>query len=145
MLIDDVTSSGALPALEMMMKFAGARNRVLAHNIANLDTPNFRPMDVSVGGFQAQLGKAIQERRSRTGGMHGQLSVDGTKEVGIEAGGEVRLNPRTPSGNILFHDRNNRDLERTVQSLAENVQVFRVSSDLLRTKYETLKLAMGER
>jgi flagellar basal-body rod protein FlgB len=145
MLIDDVTSSGAMPALEMMMRFSGARNRVLAHNIANLDTPDFRPMDVSPGAFQAQLRKAVDERRSRTGGMHGQLPFEGSKEVGVGAGGEIRLAPRTPSGNILFHDRNNRDMERTVQSLAENVQVFRLSSDLLRSKYETLKLAMNER
>lgn len=145
MFIDDVTSSGAMPALELMMRFAGARNRVLAHNIANLDTPDFRPVDVSTSGFQQQLRKAVEARRERTGGSHGGLGFESTKEVSVSASRALNLRPRTPSANILFHDRNNRDLERSVQDLVENVGVFRASSDLLRSKYEILRVAMNDR
>jgi flagellar basal-body rod protein FlgB len=145
MFIDEVTSAGAMPVLEATMRFAGARNRVLAHNIANLDTPNFRPMDVSPVGFQSQLRRAVEERRGRTGGGHGALPVKDTNEVRFLPGGALELRPRTPSGNILFHDRNNRDLERSVQALVENVGVFRASSELLRGRFESLKLAMTER
>lgn len=148
MFMDEVTSAGAMPVLEATMRFAGARNRILAHNIANLDTPDFRPLDVSTSGFQAQLRKAVEERRARSGGGHGDsssLDIKETREVQFSPTGEVTLRPATASGNILFHDRNNRDLERTVQDLVENVGVYRVASDLLRSKYETLKLAMTER
>jgi flagellar basal-body rod protein FlgB len=145
MFIDEVTSSGAMPVLEATMRFAGARNRLLAHNIANLDTPDFRPLDVSPKGFQAQLRQAVEDRRARTGGGHGGLGLKDTHEVRVRPGGGLELRPRTSSGNILFHDRNNRDLERTVQDLVENVGVFRVSSDLLRSKYELLRVAMTER
>lgn len=145
MLIDEVTSAGAMPVLEATMRFAGARHRILAHNIANIDTPNFRPLDVSPTSFQAQLRKAVEERRARTGGEHGSLSIPDTREVRFLPGGALELRPRTSSGNILFHDRNNRDLERTVQSLVENVGVFRVSSELMRTFQERLQLAMTER
>lgn len=145
MFMDEVTSSGAMPALEATMRFSAARNRILSHNIANMDTPNFRPMDVSTSGFQAQLRKAVEERRGRTGGEHGGLEMQNSSEVRVSPSGHMELRPDTPSGNILFHDRNNRDLERTVQDLVENVGVFRVASDLLRGKYETLKLAMNDR
>lgn len=145
MFMDEVTSSGAMPALEATMRFSAARNRILSHNIANMDTPNFRPMDVSTSGFQAQLRKAVEERRGRTGGEHGGLEMQSSSEVRVSPSGHMELRPDTPSGNILFHDRNNRDLERTVQDLVENVGVFRVASDLLRGKYETLKLAMNDR
>ena len=148
MMIDDVTSSGAMPVLEATMRFAGARNRILAHNIANLDTPDFRPMDVSPTGFQAQLRKAVEERRARSGGAHGGLSslgIQDSREVQFSPSGNIQLKPRTSSSNILFHDRNNRDLEKSVQSIVENVGVFRVASDLLRSKYETLRIAMTER
>jgi len=144
MFMDEVTSSGAMPALEMTMRFAGARNRILAHNIANLDTPNFQPMDVSTSGFQQQLRQAVDDRRARTGGQ-GELNLQATREVQAGAGGALQLRPRTPGTNILFHDRNNRDLEKTVQDLVENVGVFRISADLLRGKYESLRLAMTER
>ena len=56
MFLDDVVNSGAIPALEMTMRFAGRRQALLAHNIANLDTPNFQPKDVSPRWFQRMLG-----------------------------------------------------------------------------------------
>ena len=145
MFIDDITSSGAMPALEMTMRFAGARNRLLAHNIANADTPDFRPMDVSTAGFQRQLRDAVEARRERTVGGHGALRVDSTREVAVSATGRLELRPWTPGPGVLGHDRNNTDMERTVQALVENVGVFRTATDLLRSKYEMLRLAMMER
>ncbi len=145
MLIDEVTSSGAMPALEMMVRFAGSRQRVLAHNIANIDTPNFRPMDVSPGGFQAALAEAVERRRAATGGESGQLEWKETSEVRAGADGFLELTPKTASGNILFHDRNNRDLERTMQDLVENVTVFRAAIDLMRGRTELLRQAISER
>ncbi|MGE3106833.1 MAG: flagellar basal body rod protein FlgB [Phycisphaerales bacterium] len=147
MFIDEVTSSGAMPTLEMMMRFAGARQRVLSHNIANIDTPNFRPADVSPSGFQRALAEAVQRRRAATGGETGELAWKDTREVRAVPGGAggLELSPRTHSGNILFHDRNNRDLERTMQDVVENVTVFRTAVDFMRGRAEILKLAMTER
>lgn len=148
MFIDEVTSSGAMPALEMTMRFAASRQRLLAHNVANIDTPNYRPMDVSTGGFQKALGEAVNRRRQATGGGHGMLEWKDTSEVeaaGASGSGGLRLTPRTPSGNILFHDRNNRDLEKTMQDVVENVTVFRTAVDLMRGKSEILRLAITER
>lgn len=145
MFIDEVISSGAMPALELSMRFAGARNRVLAHNIANIDTPDFRPLDVSPTAFQAQLRQAVEERRERTGGAHGVLNLGSSREVSLSPSGALSVRPRTASSNILGHDRNNTDLERSVQDLVENVGVFRTSTDLLRSKYEMLRLAMSDR
>jgi len=146
MFIDEVTSSGSMPALEMMLRFSAARQRVLAHNIANIDTPNFRPQDASPSKFQAALSEAVEKRRATTGGSSGELDIADTKEVHVSrSGGELTLTPSTPSGNILFHDRNNRDLERNMQDLVENVSVFRAAADLLRGRSELLRQAMAER
>ncbi len=148
MFIDEVTSSGAMPTLEAMMRFAGSRQRILAHNMANIDTPNFRPLDVSTASFQSALGDALKRRRAATGGEHGHLEWKDTREVAAtNHGGEpgFELKPRTPSGNILFHDRNNRDVERSMQDLVENVTVFRTAVDLMRGRAEMLKQAMTER
>ena len=46
-MIDGVTNADSIPVLERMMQFAGARHRLLVHDIANLDTPDFRPVVVS--------------------------------------------------------------------------------------------------
>lgn len=140
-----VSNSDAIPVLEQMMRFAGQRQRLIAHNIANIDTPRFLPMDVSPQAFQKNLRKAVENRRQKTGGMHGELEWDETRQLQKDNDGELVLNPLTPSGNILFHDRNNRDTERLMQDLAENVNAFRVATDLLRSRYQLLNSAIAER
>ena len=145
MFLTDVVNSGAIPALEATMRFAGRRQEILAHNIANIDTPNFQPRDVSTQGFQRLLGEAIDRRRDRTGGSSGQLELRRSREISQDATGRLRLTPRTASKGVLFHDRNNRDLERMMQDLAENVAVFRVSTDLLRNQFTQIRDAIGER
>jgi hypothetical protein len=73
------------------------------------------------------------------------LRVDSTREVAVSATGRLELRPRTPGPGVLGHDRNNTDMERTVQALVENVGVVRTATDLLRSMYEMLRLAMMER
>lgn len=145
MFIGDLLNSGAMPVLEMTARFAGQRQGVLAHTIANIDTPDFRPLDVSPGAFQRMLREAVDRRREA--GPGAALEWEETREV--ERGGpapfDLRLIPRTPSGNILFHDRNNRDLERLMQAQAENAGAFRVATDLLRSRFQQLGAAIGER
>jgi flagellar basal-body rod protein FlgB len=148
MLIDELSNSGAIPALEMTLRFAGARQRLLAHNVANLSTPDFRPVDVSPEGFQKMLREAVEKRSERTGVEGGELPWRPTREIRRAepgSGTEIELRPATPSKNILFHDRNNRDMERTMQDLAENMGVYRVASDLLRTRFDLLRSAIAER
>jgi len=128
-----------------MLRFAGQRQRILAHNIANIDTPDFRPADADPRRFQRQLAEALDRRTARTGGQHGALELRGTREVRPTPGGGLELTPRTASGNVLFHDRNNRDLERMMQGMVENASMYRVVSDLMRTKGAQLSAAIGER
>jgi len=145
MLISDLSNAGSLPVLAKALQFAGQRQRLLVHNIANMDTPDFRPVDVSTGDFQASLGRAVQERRERTGGQRGSLEVEDTHEVRHDGRGGLLLTPRTPSGNVLYHDRNDRDLERSMQDLAENGLMFRVVGDLMRREQDVVRAAISQR
>src|SRR5688572_8611870 len=129
-MIDGLVNSGAMPTLEAAVRFAAGRQTLLAHNIANIDTPDFRPVDVSTAGFRRALGKAIDARRA-AGTVSAELALEDTREVRMRRDGSLELTPRTAAGGVLFHDRNNRDLERMMQDLAENVGAFRVASDLL--------------
>lgn len=144
MAIGELFSSGAVPVLEMSVRFAAQRQRLIAHNIANFETPDFRPMDVSVKGFQKMLSEAVEARRS-TGSGEGELEWHETDEVQRADGDGIVLTPKTASNGILFHDRNNRDLERTMQDLAENASAYRVASDFLRTRFELLRAAIAQR
>ena len=144
MFLDEVLSAGAIPVLESTLRFAGARQNIINHNIANLETPNFIPLDVSTTGFQKALGDAIQRRRDANGGMMGDLDIQG-REVRSTESGDLQLLPRTPSGNILFHDRSNSDEIRLMQANAENAAAYRVSGELLRSRYQQIRDAIAER
>ena len=146
MFLQQLDTAGALPALETTLRFAGARQKLLSHNIANLETPNFRPTDVDPAHFQRVLSEAIHDRRRMVpGGTSGRLGLDRTRQIEQGPDGGLRLTPRTSTGNILFHDRNNRDVERMMQSLAENAGMFRTATDLMRNRVSLLQQAIGER
>lgn len=144
-MLSDVTTAGALPTLEALLRFSGQRHRVIAHNIANINTPNFIQKDVSVTDFQESLGKAIAARREESGGMSGGLPLESTDEVEIEEDGSFRLNPTTSTGGVLGHDRNNSSIETLMRDHAENVGVFRIASELLRSRMQLMKDAIAER
>lgn len=141
MYIESLTNADALPTLAASMQFAARRHELITHNIANLSTPMFQPKSVSVGDFQENLGEAIDSRRRARRGNGGSLNLESSREVKVSAG-RLSLEPEKPSGNVLFHDRNSRDLERTMQDLAENFAALRVSSELMRSRMGILSAAI---
>lgn len=145
MFIDQLTNAGSLPAIEAAMRFASQRQKLIAHNIANFETPNFIPTDVSPREFQKALAKAVDQRRQQTGGMHGKLNIKRSREIEQGPGGSLTLTPRTPIGGVLAQDKNASNLEKTMQDLVENAVMFRVAADLHRARAGIIKNAIGER
>jgi len=129
--IEGLSEFGGMEALEATIRFSGRRQRLVAHNIANISTPDFLQTDLSIKDFQAELGRAIDERRERGGGPI-DLSSVGQSE------------PKQRS-NLLFPDHNNRDIERLMQDQAENLMVYRTAIDLLRSRAEMMRSTLAGR
>lgn len=145
MFITGLLDSDSMPVLAAAAQFAARRQTLIANNIANISTPRYRNLDVSVPNFQKALGEAVDQRRRQGGGMRGPLELPQTDEVRFDASGNITLTPQTPSGGVLYQDRNDRDLERLMQDLAENTAAFRVATDLLKSRMDMLNLAIRER
>ena len=146
MSIQGLTDGGAIPALEAMARFTAARQRLIADNVANLDTPGYRPLDADPKAFQAQMRRAIDGRREEAGtGGSGPLEVGDRGPLQQLPGGEVALNPQALKENLLFHDGNDRNLERIMQDVAENLLAFRAATELMRNRFRTIDLAIRER
>ena len=145
-MIQGIFNSSSMPVVEKMVQFTGARHQVLTHNIANLSTPHFRPRDLDPRAFQAQLGKALAERRARAqgGGLQEPFRLKDTRQIRERAGG-LDVRPEYLDENILFHDRNNRALERTMQNLAENTMAHTASLTFLSSEMELLQIAIRGR
>jgi flagellar basal-body rod protein FlgB len=134
-----------MPMLEAMIRFSGQRQGIIQHNIANLSTPGYQHKDVDVGAFQDNLADAVESRARKNGGRNGALELHKSRQLRPSSDGGFRLTPQETDRGILFHDRNNRDLERQMQDLAENVATFRVASELYRSRSGLLRAAITER
>ncbi|MBS0188809.1 MAG: hypothetical protein JSS51_12125 [Planctomycetes bacterium] len=148
-MFNDLTNSGAIPTLAAALRFASERQQLIAHNIANIETPNFTQRNVSVSDFQQTLSRAVEERRRETGGEHGELHFGNSSTIQVACDGRVILQPargqEASQGGIMFHDRNNRDLERLMQDSVENAAFYRMNVDLLRTRFDLLRSAIAQR
>lgn len=142
----DLVSDGGIDVLERSIQFASARQRIIAHNIANISTPHFRPADVSVPDFQQALAKAIDDRRATHPGVRSvtPFQPGDTKEVRFRPD-RLDLSPRPTGEGILFHDRNDRDLEGLMRDLTENTFAHRTAIELLRARFAVLQTAIRER
>jgi len=145
--LDSLVNADAVPVLQAAARFAAQRHSVLAGNIANLTTPGYRARDVSVRGFQEQLREAVERRREEFGGPRGELRIGSTEEVQASSGSalSLKLSPRAVGDRLVFHDRNDRDLERAMQDLTENAAAFRLATDLLRNRMSLIESAIRER
>lgn len=144
-MIHGMFDSGAMPALERMAQFTGERNKLIAHNIANFTTPYYKPVDLDTGAFQQQLRDAIDRRRGGTHPQRGALDLGTNGPARVGRNGQVAFTPTQSNENILFHDQNNRDLERTMQDLVENALVHRASIDLIKNQFDMLETAIRGR
>ncbi len=101
-------------SLERYMDVLSARQRLVASNVANADTPGYRTVDLD---FQAEF----------------QSQIRGAPPHAVEVAGlEVR------------NDGNNVNLDREARLLAENALRFNLASNLLRTQIRMVRSAIQE-
>jgi len=140
-MIDGFLGSSSLPALERSLQFMSARQKLLVGNLANAETPGFRPVDVDPRDFQSALRESLEQGSLD---QQGRLAFDDSAPVAFGDAG-VELKPEVLADNILFHDGNDRSMERLLQRLTENVYAFRAASQLMRNQFELINTAIRER
>jgi flagellar basal-body rod protein FlgB len=140
----ELVNSGSTPVLEAAMRFASQRQKLIASNIANFDTPGYQTRDVSVAGFQAMMREAIERRRES--GSKAELEITGNGQIQPSGkSGDFVLHPEVVQGDLLLHDQSSGNLERLMQDQVENATAFRIAVDLLRTRSELMRASIAER
>lgn len=112
---------GLANRIERYMDVLSTRQRQVAANIANADTPGYHTRDLD---FQSELQRQIQG----------------------SAGNSTRPRPvlHEVSGLPVRNDGNNVSLDREARLLAENALRFNVASNLLRSQIRMVKSAIDE-
>jgi flagellar basal-body rod protein FlgB len=100
--------------LEHYMDLLGARQKLVASNIANADTPGYKTQDID---FQAEFLNA-------TGGM--------------------AATPVEARGLAVRNDGNNVSIDREARLLSENALRFSIASNLMRGQIRSVKMAIEE-
>ncbi|SHN00075.1 flagellar basal-body rod protein FlgB [Pseudomonas asturiensis] len=125
----------ALGIHEKALNFRAQRAEVLANNISNADTPNFKARDLDFSSVLAAENDKVQ---------NGRVSLSMTNSRHIEAEGmsnqDGTLMYRTPSQPSL--DQNTVDSQVEQASYTENAMGFQASFTLLNSKFKGLVAAL---
>lgn len=137
-MFNTLLNNSTLPALEQTALFSHQRHQILAGNIANIDTPDYKTRDISVDDFRAQLKQAVSSTPSqRTAYIPGEGNVPVTKQEAIEQVRDV-------SKQILYHDGSDVSLEHQVTEIAKNQNMHNTAIALMRSQFQTLQVAIRE-
>ena len=140
MFLSSVTDRGAMPALVSTLAYNQARLNMIAENIANVHTPEYRTKRLDTEAFQGALREALDARAANPA-TSWAVKVDG--EVRTNRRGQLNVTPtEKPVENILFHDGTNLSIERQMADLAETGMMHDLATALLRERYEGLRRAI---
>ena len=109
--------------LEKMLDVSSVKHKVIANNIANVNTPGYKKMEVS---FSDQLEKALNESA-----MNKFDTLQPKIVISKEDTTETARN-----------DGNNVDMDKEVSSLVKNTLTYSIYTQLLAKKYEGIKSAI---
>jgi flagellar basal-body rod protein FlgB len=123
-------------ALTERMKWLTARQKVLAQNIANADTPNYRSKDLKPLEFKEMVAKPEEQRFqiNRTNGHH--IHVNESVKYETRTNRDVR--EVTPTGNAVI-------LEEEMMKVAETQIQYELTTTLYKKNLGMLKTALGRR
>lgn len=141
-MIERMFSGDTQRVLENAMRASGLRHEVIAHNLANVDTPGYKRSEVL---FQDKLAAALavaqngddQLKGTRTNGRHlpiGDIPLPG------DVIGETVVRAETS----LRADGNNVDLDAEMVKLSENTMLYQALAQLVKGKLAGLRSAITE-
>ncbi|MFP4013937.1 MAG: flagellar basal body rod protein FlgB [Chitinispirillaceae bacterium] len=137
MLGDTLFGKTNLPMVSKSLDAAMLRARVISNNIANVNTPGFRRVDVK---FEDQLRKALDATRlkgARTDQKHMEVGKKNMANVNAEA--YHPYDPTLPSGV------NNVDIDTEMAKLAETQIMFNYANRFRQGVFKKLNAAIQGR
>ncbi len=141
MLFENIVNRGNMPVLQQVMAFSEERHKVLADNISNIDTIDYQMKDLDTEAFISSLSDAIEHRASRGAGA--PLEIKSSRYIEWDRNGRINTTAvNSEPENILFHDKNNRSVEKQMSELAKNGLMYNTAAELLKGQYDKLTMAI---
>ena len=129
-----ITDIALFSMLRTRMHWGQERQRVLAENVANADTPNYRPRDLTPPKFERSQPALASLQLTRTEVAHIVPAADTSSRFAARVGGyDVR-----PTGNAV-------NLEDEMIKVAANQMDFQQVATLYSRSLSLIKSAVGKR
>lgn len=153
-MVPSMFSNSAMESLERSVEFTTRRHSVLAGNIANMDTPGYQTRDLPVASFQDSL-KALSEAKQNlaesgngprlfTAGFDEEPQVVDHRQELLDAKDAAVRNVFDSMKQVVYHDGSDDNLEMQVLEISKNQSMHNMSVALLRSQFQTLKVAIAE-
>jgi flagellar basal-body rod protein FlgB len=129
-----ISLSGADDSLQFALDGLSTRQRTIANNVANVDTPNFKGSEVS---FENQLQRAASQRHGaemslvRTDVQHFDVAGSTSTELAPEI---LPIQDTT-----LRNDGNNVDIDREMVKLADTQIRYNAAIQMVSQRYSILR------
>jgi flagellar basal-body rod protein FlgB len=119
--------AGTINTLENSLKYSTIKQKAIAQNIANVDTPNYKAKEVLKNTFQSELRDAMIANRTNV--RHLEFTNQASSKFPVVY---------KPSS-IYNHNGNSVDIDKEMAELAENQIYYNALIERLNGKFNTLK------
>ncbi len=135
-------NSTSLPLLEKLAVFGERRHEVLAGNIANVDTPDYKTRDLPVEKFQQALQQAIAQRSAMA---YAHPNSSGQENLDAHFPKELFQAVEAAAQNITFQDGGNRSIEHEVMELTKNAMMQNFAIEVMTAQMNLMETVISGR
>ena len=128
----DKIFSNTINTLEKSLNLRSIQHKALSSNIANMDTPNYKAVELDVAEkMTKQQGSVPGLKLVRTSASH--------LPIRSHRADTVKLKAVKPTAFSLRGDGNTVDIDRTMGKLAQNTLLYNATAQLISRKFKGLK------
>ncbi len=120
--------SSTITTLEQAMNYSTAKQKVISHNIANSDTPNYKAKSVS---FNSEFSRILKDSM--------QANKTDTRHYDFKSTNSKSFSVFTQNSSSYNHNGNNVDIDKEMSELAKNQIYYNAVADRIGSKFNSLK------
>jgi flagellar basal-body rod protein FlgB len=143
----DLQNISVFKALTQKMTWLNERQKVLAQNLANANTPGYLSKDLKKVSFQAHLNNTNSNSDSNPGSGGLAMQVDEAGHIAVS--GPMSANFQITEVKASFSqsspDGNSVDLESELSKMADVQMEYTMASNLYKKNISMMKTALGKR
>ncbi len=133
-MLDKVIGNPRLAVMERALDGAMLRQKVIANNLANVDTPGFKAVEVT---FEEQLKSLVKGNED----MY-PLRTSHPRHLQVAGSPSFNVGMKVLDGYTYRNDGNTVDVDREVARLAKNVVYYNAVSSSLNQELRILRMAI---